>query len=250
MKRLSTIIIGLLLIPLGSSITYGQKVMKLDSELKANSKPMEAKRKGMSSVGKYEFGPYKIVSGKAGWTTTTSNKKFFSFETKSESKKKSSFVFVAGEKDTIMVNTSTNTKMSETNIANWTFMNQSVDNYIAIIAPAADTSVWKMGVVFGSGQDVEGNYRAAGFMTDGITEVEIREVKQWEDGKSPALKLICGYEFFIGNNSVAAVQSSIDTFQKKYVWLSQNLTEKMKSVLAAAAASLMVHTDDLMAEGN
>jgi len=229
-----------------SSNAYAQKIMKLDNELKANSKPMEAKRKGISSVGKYQFGPYRIVSGKAGWTTTTSRKRLFSFETKSESKKKSSFIFVANDKDTVLVNTSTNTKVSETVISDESMLNQSNDNYIAIISPSADTVVWKMIVVFRSGPEVEGNFRAEGILTNGVTNIQIREIKQWEDGKSPVFKVICGYEFLIDNKSIAAVQSSLDTFQKKFVWLNQNLDERMKSVLAAASASLMVHTDDAL----
>lgn len=66
MKKLLTSIISLLLIMIYTSSVYGQKIMRLDNELKANSKPMEDKRKGISSVGKYQFGPYRIVSGKAG----------------------------------------------------------------------------------------------------------------------------------------------------------------------------------------
>jgi hypothetical protein len=231
-----------------STAVNGQKIMMLDNGLKENSKPIEVKRKGFSSIGKYEFGPYRIVSGKAGWTTTRSNKRFFSFETTSESKKKSSFVFVANGKDTLQVNTSTNTKLSETNIADWSWINQSNDNYVAVIATTSDTAVWRLMLVSISGEAVEGNFRAAGILTDGVKEIQIREIKQWNDGKSPALKLICGYEFFLDNNSIAAVQSSIDTFQKKFVWLHQTLDEPMKSVLAAAAAALFVYTEDKMSE--
>jgi len=39
-------------------------MMKLDDSLQANSEFMEAKRKSISGAGKYEFGPYKIVSAK------------------------------------------------------------------------------------------------------------------------------------------------------------------------------------------
>jgi len=246
MKKLLIMNISIILMMVYSSNAYAQKIMKLDNELKANSKPMEAKRKGISSVGKYQFGPYRIVSGKAGWTTTTSRKRLFSFETKSESKKKSSFIFVANDKDTVLVNTSTNTKVSETVISDESMLNQSNDNYIAIISPSADTVVWKMIVVFRSGPEVEGNFRAEGILTNGVTNIQIREIKQWEDDKSPVFKVICGYEFLIDNKSIAAVQSSLDTFQKKFVWLNQNLDERMKSVLAAASASLMVHTDDAL----
>ena len=248
MKKIPSLIICMSLMMFYSLTTSGQKIMKLDNELKANSKPMEANRKGLSSVGKYQFGPYKIVSGKAGWTTTKSKSKFFSFETKSESQKKSSFVFVGNDKDSVLVNTSTNTKTSETELGDWSMLNQSNNNYIALLSFTNDTTVWRMIVVTRSGEEVEGNYQAEGILTNGITEIQIREVKQWEDGKTAAFNLIMGYEFFLDNNSIAAVQASLDTFQKKFVWLHQNLDERMKLVLAAASASLMVRVDDASSE--
>jgi len=222
--------------------------MKLDNQLKANSEPMEAKRKGVSTIGKYQFGPYKIVSGKAGWTTSKSSKRFFSFETETESKKKSSFVFVANDKDSVLVNTATNTKAKETSIGNWTNLNQSNDNYIILITPSNDTTEWKMIVIFKSGSEVEGNYKSDGSLTDGVANIEIRAVKHWDDGATAAFKLIIGYEFYLENQSIAAVQASIDTMKKKYVWLDKNLSEHMKLVLAAASASLLLHVDDEMAK--
>ncbi|MFZ0473130.1 MAG: hypothetical protein WAL94_10985, partial [Bacteroidales bacterium] len=51
--------------------------------------------------------------------------------------------------------------------------------------------------------------------------------------------MICGYGFFLENKEIAAVQSKTNRI---FVWLHQNLDEQMKSVLAAASASLMVHT--------
>jgi len=242
MKTFLIMIINIILLMVYSSNACGQKIMKLDNELKANSKPMEAKRNGISSAGKYQFGPYSIVSGKAGWISTTSTQKFFSFETKSESKSKSSFVFVANDKDTILVSTSTNSKASETDFGDGPWLNQNTDNYIALISPLADTTVWKMIVVCRSGGEVKGNFKAEGTLTNGVTNIQIREVKQWEDGKNPAFKMICGYEFFIDNKPVAAVQSN-NISQKKFVWLLQNLNDRMKSILAAASASLMIYTD-------
>jgi hypothetical protein len=248
MKTIPKLSIYVLLILIYSLSASAQKIMKLDNQLKANSQPMEAKRKGVSTIGKYQFGPYKIVSGKAGWTTSKSSKRFLSFETETESKKKSSFVFVANDKDSVLVNTATNTKAKETSIGNWTNLNQSSDNYIILISPSNDTTEWKMIVVYKSGSEVEGNYKSDGTLTDGTANIEIRAVKQWDDGGTAAFKLIIGYEFYLENQAIAAVQASIDTMKKKYVWLDQNLSEHMKLVLAAASASLLLHVDDEMAK--
>jgi hypothetical protein len=245
MKTLRIITAVLTMILISSTISYGQKIMKLNIDLKSGSQPVEAKRKGMSSVGKYEFVPYKIVSGKGGWSTTTSNKKMFSFKTKSESKSKSSFVFTINDKDTINVNTATNTKFTETEVGNFGFLNNSVDNYSAIIAPEYDTTLWKMVVTFNMGEDVNGNFKAAGAMTNGKMTIEIREVRVWEDGKTPMMKAICGYEFYLDNTAIAAVQSCLDTTKKKFVWLKQDFDQPIKNILAAASAALMVHTDSM-----
>jgi hypothetical protein len=246
--RIMTVVLTMILV--SSTILDAQKIMKLNNDLKASSQPIEAKRKGMSSVGKYEFGPYRIVSGKGGWGTTTSNKKMFSFKTKSESKSKSSFVFTINDKDTINVNTATNTKFTETEVGNFGFLNNSVDNYSAIIAPEYDTTLWKMVVTFNMGEDVNGNFNASGALTDGKTNIQIREVRVWEDGKTPMMKAICGYEFYLENTAIAAVQSCMDATKKKLVWLNQNLDQPTKDILAAASAALMVHTDSQGAQMN
>ena len=222
--------------------------MKLDDDLKANSEQMEAKLKGMSRVGKYEFGPYKIVSGKAGWGTTKWSENKSNSETYSESKSKLSFVFTVNGKDTILVNTTTNKKFNESEskslLGDMTTLNKSIDNYIALISPSYDTTGWEMILVSSTGAEVEGKFRAEGVLTNGVTNIQIREIKQWEDGKNTTFKMICGYGFFRDNTEIAAVQSNFDLSPKKFVWLRQNLDEQMKSILAAASAALMVHTID------
>lgn len=55
-----------------------QKIMKVDDSLKSNGVMMEVKSKGLSALHKYELGSYKVVSGKAGITTTKTKSKFFS----------------------------------------------------------------------------------------------------------------------------------------------------------------------------
>lgn len=243
MKNLLTLIAVVILIIIHGESVSGQKIMKIENELKDNSVPVEAKRKGISSIGKYQFGPYKIISGKIGWTTTKSSTRLFSSETKSESKKKSSFVFLANDKDSLVVSTSTNTKTSEMSRGDFSMLNLSSDNYMALITPKPDTTVWKMIIVAQKGAIVENNFSAEGVLINGLKRIQIREVRQWEDGKMPIFKLIIGYEFFLDQHAIAAVQSSPDTFQKKFVWLHKNLDENMKSVLAAAAASIMVYTE-------
>lgn len=75
-----------------------------------------------------------------------------------------------------------------------------------------------------------------------------KSIKEYgANGKKAMMNAICGYEFYLEETAIGAVQSSIDTFKKKFVWLNQNLEEPMKSVLAAASAALLVHTDSQLA---
>jgi hypothetical protein len=242
MKKLMIFIISILMTLICSSTGYGQKIMKLEDELKANSTPMEARIKGISLIGKYQFGPYRIVSGKDETATTTSGKENYGSETIAEPGYQSSFLFTVNDKDTILVNTMINADYSESERAGFagsaTTLNGSFDNYTALISPYSDTTLWKMILVSTTGVEVLGNLEAEGILTNGVIDIQIREIKQWEGGKNTFSMMVCGYGFFIDDKEIAAVQK-FDDVTRKYVWLHQNLDERMKSVLAAASASIL-----------
>jgi hypothetical protein len=242
MKKLLIMFTSILIMLMNSLAIYGQKIMKLDNELKANSTTMEAKLKGISILPKYEFGPYRIVSGKAEWGIGTSTTDRFSSETYTESKSKSSFLFTVNAKDTILVNTMTNANYSKSEregfLVNVTTLTGSLDNYTALISPYNDTVLWKM-ILVTTTEAKQGGDNAEGLLTNGVTNIQIRGIKQWEDGKNTPYMMICGYGFFLENKEIAAVQSKTNRI---FVWLHQNLDEQMQSVLAAASASLMVHS--------
>jgi hypothetical protein len=249
MKKLRPIFTCMLVILVYSSTIYGQKLMKLDEDLKANSTPIEAKLKGVSIVSKYEFAPYRIVSGKSGWGSSKSSQDRFNSVTYTESKSKASFVFTVNDKDTILVNTTTNTKFSESESkffgGDMTTLNKSTDNYVALISPANDTTIWKMVLVSEIGANVGGKAQAEGVLSNGEINIQIRAVKQWDSGKNTMLNLICGYGFYDQNQEIAAVQSNDDLSPKKFVWLHQSLDEQQKAILAAAAAAIMIHNLDV-----
>ena len=79
---------------------FAQKTMLLNEEFKANSISYPIKRKGLSIVGKFSFGPFSIVNPKGGITTSTSGNLFKS-DVKSQSKKKYSYDLVQNETDTV-----------------------------------------------------------------------------------------------------------------------------------------------------
>jgi hypothetical protein len=219
-----------------------QKVLQLDKELISNSQPMEVKRKGISVIGRYQFGPYRIVSAKAGWTTTKSKSHLFKPETEFESKSKSSFILVANNEDSIQVNISTNTKVSETESGDMLILNQSDQNFIAIIKALNDSIPWKLIYIVKEGANLGENYVAEGILSDGFSEIRVKPLAQSPDGSYSIINRLFGFDFSIGSNSIAAVQ----TGPQRIVWLHQALDEHTRFFLAAASAALIVYTDSTM----
>lgn len=262
MNKQITLITIILTLFVGSLTNVsGQKIMMLDSTLKVNSTPMEAKRNFAGSVGRYQFGSYKIVSGKAGLTYGKSKTiktkdptvgfkldsenhflpfiKLFNTDIESETNSKLSFLFVANEIDSVTINTSTNTKSKSSPVDDETsalkYYNQV---YSALISAKLDTTVWKMIIVTLRGSETDINSQPEGLLTDGVKMIGIRKVKKWDNDKNAMFNI--GYEFWLDNQSIAAVQASPDTFIKRYVWLNQNLDPYMKIILSAASASILV----------
>jgi hypothetical protein len=246
------------------SISAQKKVMKLDDDLKANSTAMEAKARGAGTVGKYKFGDYAIVSGKEGWATTKTKSRFFSVVSEAQSKKKLSFVFVGHTQDTVLVDAAINTNLKEINVGdfpihfekgegvligkNWSELKESTENYLAVLSVDSDTTKWRMALITRMGSEVDGGYQFTGFITNGTTQIEIKQVKEWDSKKKSAYNLlvgdlIIGYEFSIDGLVVGAVQASMDSFQKKIVWLRHDNDKKLNLVLAASSASMMVRIE-------
>jgi hypothetical protein len=224
-----------------------KKMMRVAPELIANSKPMEAKRKGISTVSKYEFGPYKIVSGKAGWTRTKSRSRIFSGVTESQSKSKLSFLFVANNRDSVQVNTISTTDTRELDLnrgfrlgnADWgQVLQNNTEKYLATIDLANDTTSWNMAMVTAVGTEVLGS-RFKGVLTSTVQTYEIQEVIHFNDGKINSFGFILGYEFLQNGKVVAAVQGGTNTFLKTFVWIDNRLDESTQRLLATAAATVL-----------
>lgn len=249
--KTALLIIGLQLAFAPSS--SAQKKIYIDELLKLNSEPMKAKRKGSESVGKYEFGSYKVVSGKLGWTEYSSKYPFFGVQSSTYSSYNKSFVFVNSEADTSIANIRV-TENIETDDGNWFLHNilnmedsevqKGEGVFETFFAFSADTTLWILTVVYPLvveldgmlGMDTVTYFR--GILTDGDTYIEIREITESEDGKIPLLYPIHGYEFWEGSNSLAAVQVMPRT--RMYVWIRDDLAPGLNFVLASSAAAMLI----------
>jgi hypothetical protein len=238
----------MLLFLAGFMPVLGQNTIKMDPDLKSNSTALEAKRKAITTFPKYQFGPYAIVSAKAGWTITKGSTKmrFILEDTNSESKTKSSFVLV-GNNDTVKVNSVNKVLTSETALGRLSSTNQINSMFMAEILVLADSSSWQLKLQTEMGPQVAGMFHTEGELTNGDLKIQIIPIKEWETGKTDLFKMILGYELVLNNQSVAAVQSPQMT-TKRTVWIRESLDEHLKLALATASAILMVRSDMVQAD--
>ncbi len=252
MKKLLTITILLYFFVFACQ---AQKMIKIDEQLKKNSQLMIVKRKGMSVIGKYEFGPYKVISGKSGWEKVSTKSPLFGDHTSINSSSKMSFVFVNNEADTCIANIRV-VKNIETDDGNWfsrTFLNWTDSEvkkgegvYETVFAFSADTIQWILAVIYPLAIEQDGiikmdtNTKFRGILTDSNTFIEIKQVTEREDGKSSILNLVSGYEFWQDSISLAAVQ--VSPGNRMYVWLRDDLEPALKFVLANSATAMLIKT--------
>jgi hypothetical protein len=235
----------------------GQTFILLDERLKSSSQPMPAKRKGISAVGKYEFGPYKIISGKEGWTKTREKSEFFSGDSKIQSSTRKSFVFTGNATDTVKTNI-TVTSVAQIGeqygfifrtLTGWSEEQviESHETYIAGLETSLDTVMWNLILMYPVAEEISGPIQKEhleafqGVITDGQTQIEIIPVFQWDNGSPATLfKPVEGYQFLMNNEALAAVQ--VMPSNKMHVWIRDDLDKKMKLILAASAAAFLVRS--------
>lgn len=232
-----------------------QKLIKIDEALKLNSQAMKAKRKGVSSVGKYEFGSYKVISGKGGWEKSSSKSPMFSDNSSSKSSTKKSFVFVNDKADTATANISVAENV-EIDGGSWllrTFTPWS-DAEVEVgegvftcdFSFSFDTAQWSMMAIYPVAAEVDGIFQTddqtffRGILTNNQIVIDITEVTVNEEGKSSLLNPVLGYEFWKDSRSVAAVQ--VLPGNRYYVWIREGLDPELTFMLASAATAMLVKT--------
>jgi len=235
-----------------------QKMMMLNEDLKVNSEPLPVKSRGGSML-KFDFGIYKTVSAKAGWTSTTSKSKLFSSVERSESKQKSSVIITGNGPDTATINISLNIQSEEVrqmvisiskNRVAWEREEdpskiKQTKNLVALITTNRDTVTWNFIYVSRESTERTDQNESFAFVTDGNKRFDIKKVTVWDNGKPPTLYSVVGFEFYADGVVVAALQNPMDTFQKKFVWLTNDLDEYMKLILATASSVLFSFTNQL-----
>lgn len=236
-----------------SQASTAQKLIRIDEDLKLNSQQLQAKRKGISSVGKYEFGPYRVISGKGGWEKSSSKSPLFSSNSSIKSSVKKSFVFVNDKADTAFASISIaeNVDIDEGSWVIRTFTPWSDAEvktgegiYECSFSFSSDTVRWDLVVIYPVLAEVDGFYQSddhtmfRGILTDENTLIDIIEVNVDEKGNNALLNPVLGYEFWLDSKCLAAVQ--VLPANRWYIWLRTDLEADLDFILASAVTAMLV----------
>lgn len=243
-------ILFVLIFCLATSNSYAQRHIKLEDPLLKNAEQYPVRRKGISTVPKYEFGSYRIVSGKTGWQQTTGRSSLFGSESQYESKQKMSFTLVDSRKDTVMANMLVRS-YSQIDQANWFFRNvfrselswvsSETDLFEGEFIVSSDTSNWHLMIMdnYAEGMDVNDQLEAfQGYISDGSTMLEIRPVFEDQSGKRSLINPVAGYQFYLEEVAIGAVQ--IMPVNQMQVWFMPALEPRVRLALASGMAALLV----------
>ncbi len=251
------------------SFTYSvsaQKIMALDEALAANSEAMQVKLKAGTGMMKYLFGEFAVISTKNKEnsvdrrelrdTLARSEEAYISKykeEVWGNTEEKQNFVFLGHQTDTVLVNMATlfnfnSTMYSENRSASkeeTTIINNSNETFVAFLTPASAGSPWvvEMNTQLGKEVQAPGGIMSSGKLTDGSSTIQIKPVRQWSTGKSSKLFPILGFELFLDDVCLAAVQSSKNAGSKKYVWIKNDVPKDQQLILATAVTTLMAMVD-------
>jgi hypothetical protein len=236
-----------------SPSAFAQKLIQLDPDLKQNSEQLRAKRKGISSVGKYEFGPYKVVSGKGGWEKTTTKSPLFSDNSSIKYSTNMSFVFASDRGDTAIANIGVAENV-EIDGGTWiirTFTPWS-DAHVesgegifeCALSLSSEADPWNLVAIYPVAAEVDGIYQTddhtvfRGILSDNRTSIEIVEININEKGGNSFLNPVQGYEFWLESKALAAVQ--VLPANRWYIWFRNDLDPDMEFLLASAVTAMLV----------
>ncbi|MEJ8841910.1 hypothetical protein WG954_05895 [Lacibacter sp. H375] len=264
MRRFSIILCLLLLM----QQSIAQKLMQLPDSLSQLGEPLQVKQKTGIGFLRYEFGPYRLLNSRKGWTTkstaTTERHDVLSRllsnveEVEQNIKEKRSFKLLRNDTDTAIVNIAVSSTLYYNRPKNNIFgrnegpatYNRGKSNLVTTIL-SADTSDW----IFSTAQQetagvVSISEEIIGVLTNGIREIELLPVNHYADGKKAMFAL--GYVFIENGKPIAAVQFRglpLMAHKQNFVWLPKNESKEMQFVIAAVATAILGMSHEMIASG-
>jgi len=233
-----------------SRIAEAQKNITVGDSLEANADMMIVKpgSRGFGKVWKIRFGEYEVVSGKKGWTTSSSSGSLFNDRSDSKTTSKFYFVLTCRSGDSAKVNAANNVDVKVLRELNWLHgfswgnneLQQESQNFTSFITVNEDTGeVWILLMHVSRFRDQSGDYSF--FMTNGTRKIFISPVPDKKTGGSFSLNAE-GYQFKEGSQYLSALQyqgAGTLGMNKMIAWIDRRLDTKMKLVLAASITSVL-----------
>jgi hypothetical protein len=230
-----------------------QKTIVIDESLSANSDQMEVKegpQKLFSSISKFRFGDYAVVSGKRGWETTTGKPTLSLTHTERNSKYKLWFLMKGPTSDTARVNAAHSIEVKSSHsiqILPHIFLGSDEvlevsDHIVATIninEDATDTWTLIMNVVRRPAAEEENREC---FLTNGVRKILVVLVTSNKNGDDSGFIPALGYEFQENGQALGAVQfwgGGLFGWDKITIYIHRNLEPKMKLLLAAAMTAVL-----------
>ena len=248
--------------------SVAQKRMQLPNNSTQLAEPLQVKQKTGIGFLRYEFGPFRLLNSRKGWTsksnTTTERHDVLSRllsnveEVEQNIKEKRSFQLLRNNTDTAIVNMAISTTLYYSQPKNNIFgrnegpatYNRGKSDLITTIL-SADTSDW----IFSTAQQQTGSVvsiseEIIGVLTNGIREIELLPVNHYADGKKAMYVL--GYVFQENGIPIAAVQFRglpLMAHKQNFVWLPKNESKELQFVIAAVATAMMALSQEMIAPG-
>lgn len=243
--------------------SYSQQYMQLDSMLVSHAQPIAVNTQGIMGKGtlmKYRFGVYRVESIKSGLSNgkeeTTTRKGLVTV--KGEQKGKVSFSLIAHEKDTLKIEATyhRNTEKSYRRVLTLTYSGihrMPLEGYetmfydnqmMATIVDPGGRGKWRLNYSDRYAQSEDQDMVGRGSLDLEDNVIGIFPVKSWVGGDQPKFYSNVGYAFYRGKECIGAVQASVNTFTKKWVWLRDDLIGSQRDVMAAAFVLMLSYVNN------
>ncbi|MGB5242708.1 MAG: hypothetical protein WBN50_03780 [Lutimonas sp.] len=266
-KSICPSLILFIVVCLGTQI-YGQKTMLLNEDLKNNSQELPIKRKALSNILKFKFGPYSTDKVKMGISSAQSDNLFKS-DVKASSKNNYSYSLIEEGGNTIDAQVSEKGELELDDEKSFfyrlvTNVDIQVNDHINVhvgeiptyeivknlhqtVANFENTNgneAWQCIIVTPFDASME-DYYFGGLISYDNEEIAILEVSKNENNETYSVlgisfPILYGYEFFQNGKIIAALQNY--PLNKQKVWLHNDLDEKSKLVIASIIP-LLINTN-------
>jgi hypothetical protein len=242
--------LGFFLVFIGSA--NAQKDILINDSLAAHADMLKVKMggQGLGKMWKFRFGDYSVVSSKKGWTTGSITGNLFHTKTESKTTDKFSFILSNKTNDSAWVNAASNIQIQSLQqieiLPNFYWGENELvresRNFSAFINVNRDTiETWALFMNVARVHDKEASYEA--FLTNGSRRIFISPASgSKKNSKNPFAMDAAGYELFENSESLCAVQyrgTGAMAFNSNIVWISRNLDDHMKFILAAALTAIL-----------